>query len=203
MSRFLGATPLTNRSSIKISPSDISSKPAIIRSVLKKSLKELSLREEEASARSLLLAQRAYVYWDQSTNYDNSDRRRLQTFPILYRDEIFNFMTDPAINPMAKARLWSQLKFEDQQRVYDYLDEYFTALCDAVQPPWDEGRAFPEPPGMEGFRRQEQKLRGAARVEGVDQVQFLMATETVGHAEVMKSIEMFGKHVIPAFKKTV
>ncbi len=36
---------------------------------------------------------------------------------------------------------------------------------------------------------------------GVDQLQFLMATETIGHAEVMKSIEMFGKHVIPAFKK--
>ncbi len=34
---------------------------------------------------------------------------------------------------------------------------------------------------------------------GVDQMQFLMATETVDHANVMKSIEMFGKHVIPAF----
>ena len=32
-------------------------------------------------------------------------------------------------------------------------------------------------------------------------MQFLMATETVGHKEVMKSIEMFGKHVIPAFRK--
>ncbi len=36
---------------------------------------------------------------------------------------------------------------------------------------------------------------------GVDQLQFLMATETVEHEKVMKSIEMFGKHVIPAFKK--
>ena len=36
---------------------------------------------------------------------------------------------------------------------------------------------------------------------GVDQIQFLMATETIGHKEVMKSIEMFGKHVIPAFQK--
>ena len=36
---------------------------------------------------------------------------------------------------------------------------------------------------------------------GVDQLQFLMATETVGHQDAMKSIEMFGKHVIPAFKK--
>ena len=35
---------------------------------------------------------------------------------------------------------------------------------------------------------------------GVDQVQFLMATETIGHEQVMKSIELFGKHVIPAFK---
>lgn len=36
---------------------------------------------------------------------------------------------------------------------------------------------------------------------GVDQLQFLMATETIGHRDVMKSIELFGKHVIPAFKK--
>jgi hypothetical protein len=35
----------------------------------------------------------------------------------------------------------------------------------------------------------------------VDQIQFLMATETVPHDKVMKSIELFGKHVIPAFKE--
>ena len=32
---------------------------------------------------------------------------------------------------------------------------------------------------------------------GVDQLQFLMATETIPHDKVMSSIEMFGKHVIP------
>jgi hypothetical protein len=36
---------------------------------------------------------------------------------------------------------------------------------------------------------------------GVDQIQFLMATETVPHPEVMRSIELFGKHVIPAFRE--
>ena len=35
---------------------------------------------------------------------------------------------------------------------------------------------------------------------GVDELQFLMATETVDHAAVMKSIEMFGRHVIPKFR---
>lgn len=36
---------------------------------------------------------------------------------------------------------------------------------------------------------------------GVDQIQFLMATETIDHEHVMKSIELFGKHVIPGFRK--
>ena len=35
------------------------------------------------------------------------------------------------------------------------------------------------------------------RDTGVDQLQFLMATETIPHEKVMSSIEMFGKHVIP------
>ena len=35
---------------------------------------------------------------------------------------------------------------------------------------------------------------------GVDQLQFLMATETVAHDKVMESIELFGKQVIPAFR---
>ena len=36
---------------------------------------------------------------------------------------------------------------------------------------------------------------------GVDQLQFLMATETVPHQKVMESIEMFGKHVLPHFRQ--
>ena len=45
-------------------------------------------------------------------------------------------------------------------------------------------------------------IKGARLHEatGVDELQFLMATETVDHATVMKSIEMFGKHVIPKFR---
>ena len=34
----------------------------------------------------------------------------------------------------------------------------------------------------------------------MDELQFLMATETVPHEQVMSSIEMFGKYVIPALK---
>jgi alkanesulfonate monooxygenase SsuD/methylene tetrahydromethanopterin reductase-like flavin-dependent oxidoreductase (luciferase family) len=46
-------------------------------------------------------------------------------------------------------------------------------------------------------------LKGIAIHEaaGVDELQFLMATETVPHEKVMSSIELFGKHVIPELKK--
>ena len=45
-------------------------------------------------------------------------------------------------------------------------------------------------------------IKGARLHEatGVDELQFLMATETVDHAAVMKSVEMFGKYVIPEFR---
>jgi alkanesulfonate monooxygenase SsuD/methylene tetrahydromethanopterin reductase-like flavin-dependent oxidoreductase (luciferase family) len=36
---------------------------------------------------------------------------------------------------------------------------------------------------------------------GVDQLQFLMATETIPHEKVISSIELFGKYVIPELKK--
>jgi alkanesulfonate monooxygenase SsuD/methylene tetrahydromethanopterin reductase-like flavin-dependent oxidoreductase (luciferase family) len=37
---------------------------------------------------------------------------------------------------------------------------------------------------------------------GVDQLQFLMATETISHAQVMTSIELFGKYVIPELRQS-
>jgi hypothetical protein len=37
---------------------------------------------------------------------------------------------------------------------------------------------------------------------GVDQVMMIMQTETIPHEKAMRSIELFGKHVIPAFRKT-
>ena len=36
---------------------------------------------------------------------------------------------------------------------------------------------------------------------GVDQVMMIMQTETIPHEKVMSSIELFGKEVMPQFKK--
>ena len=37
---------------------------------------------------------------------------------------------------------------------------------------------------------------------GVDQVLLIMQTETIPHEKVLQSLELFGKHVIPAFRGT-
>jgi alkanesulfonate monooxygenase SsuD/methylene tetrahydromethanopterin reductase-like flavin-dependent oxidoreductase (luciferase family) len=45
-------------------------------------------------------------------------------------------------------------------------------------------------------------IRGVRLYEeaGVDQVMMIMQTETIPHDKAMRSIELFGKHVIPAFR---
>ncbi len=45
------------------------------------------------------------------------------------------------------------------------------------------------------------KAIGIHQSIGVDELQFLIATETIPHEKVMSSIEMFGKYVIPEVKK--
>ena len=37
---------------------------------------------------------------------------------------------------------------------------------------------------------------------GIDQMMIMMQTETIPHEKVMESIRLFGKYVIPEFKKT-
>jgi alkanesulfonate monooxygenase SsuD/methylene tetrahydromethanopterin reductase-like flavin-dependent oxidoreductase (luciferase family) len=46
-------------------------------------------------------------------------------------------------------------------------------------------------------------IRGVQLYEeaGVDQVILIMQTETIPHEKAMQSIELFGKHVIPASRK--
>ena len=61
-------------------------------------------------------------------------------------------------------------------------------------------RRHPGGPRRHRLRRSRQLPAGrssSTRATGVDQLQFLMATETIPHDKVMSSIEMFGKHVIP------
>lgn len=125
-----------------------------ISSQIFRSLKYLSLGERQLSARWYELAKLALQYWTQDTEIDPNERRQMQALEILYRDEVIAFMQSPRIRPLAKHSLWIRLTFANQQYAFDALLPLFVNLCAQHDPPWGVTKAFPEPPGMEAFRRQ-------------------------------------------------
>jgi hypothetical protein len=142
---------------------------AIVGSFIRQSLKQFSLGQREAALSSLVRAKQCYDYWMADTKIDLNDRRKLQPPRLLLRDQIEAFMQVPDYDPLVKARLWRGLPLEQRQMTFDRLRPLFERLCDARRPPWAVELAFPEPPGMEEFRKTEVETRGAPRKEGVEQ----------------------------------
>jgi len=144
---------------------------AFIRSFISRSLKQLSLGQEKPSLRSLQLARMCYDYWMADTAVDINDRRKMQPFRIILRDEMEAYMQRADIAPHAKARLWKEASLELRQLTYDHLLPYFQRLCAAQKPPWNFDAAFRIPPDMEAFREKDPDYRGLPRTEGVEQGQ--------------------------------
>ena len=124
----------------------------IIRSLIFKSLKELSLGRTEQSLRALNRAKLCRDYWMADTTKDINERRKMPSLRELRRDAIEHFMTSNELAPYFKARLWHYLETEGRQMVWDRLWPYFTDLCATQDPPWNAAAAFPEPPGMDVYR---------------------------------------------------
>lgn len=126
---------------------------AILRSLVDRALKQFSLSQSAQGVRSLIRARFCYEYWMVDTRNDINERRRMQPFPIIVRDQVEGFMRSPAVGPMWKVRLWKSLPEEYRQMVYDRLRPQFVELCAAQSPEWSVERSFPEPPGMEEARK--------------------------------------------------
>jgi hypothetical protein len=141
----------------------------IIRRFITRSLKEVCLGEKRASLADLRRARQCYDVYMEDMRVDINDRRKMQPFRIIYRDEIESFLKEPGVGPLFKVRLWKELALEQRQMTYDHVLPYLEKLCESQVPPWDATKAFDEPPGMEEFRKQEIEYRGAPRTEGVEQ----------------------------------
>ncbi len=139
-----------------------------IRSFIQRSLKQFALGLTRAGVTSLVRARQSYDFWMADTKGDITERRQMQEFPIVLRDEIEAYMKHPAIAPLYKARLWKHLPLPQRQMTYDHLRPYFGRLCEAMDPPWEVRLAFPEPPGMNEFRQKDLEYRGAPRREDVE-----------------------------------
>jgi len=132
---------------------------ALIRSWIRRGLKELGLGLAATDIRSFEIAKKSRLYWMSDADKDISDRRQMPAFVVMVRDEIENLMKEPDLSQLFKARLWRALPLEQRQMTYDRLRPYFVELCAAQDPPWDVDAAFEEPPGMDEFRKQKIKTR--------------------------------------------
>ncbi len=141
---------------------------AILRSFIRRALKQFALGQTEVGITSMVRARQCYDYWMTDTSRDIDDRRKLQPPRLLFRDEVYSFMKDPQVAPLFKARLWRWLPLDHRQSTYDQLRPFFKRMCETQQPPWSLGLAFAEPSGMEEFRKTEVEHRGPARRKDVE-----------------------------------
>ncbi len=142
---------------------------AIVGNLVQRALKQFSLGLMQPAVQSLLRARQAYEFWMNDTRGDFNERRKMQPLVIIVRDEIEAFVKNPLIAPLYKATLWENLPLEQRRLSYDHLKPYFDRLCEEQSPPWDGSVAFPQPPGMEEFRKKELEYRGEPRREGVEE----------------------------------
>lgn len=145
---------------------------AYIRSFIRRSLKQFALGLTRGGVTSLRRARQAYDYWMLDTKGDINERRKMQPFVVILRDDVEAYMKRPQFAPLYKARLWTNLlrhRPEVNQMTYDHLLAYFERLCTAQNPPWDVNLAFEEPPAMDEFRKREIEYRGAPRREDVEE----------------------------------
>jgi hypothetical protein len=126
---------------------------AIVGSFIERALKQFALGQADAGLNSMANAVKCYNFWMRDKAEDVKERRKLRDPRLQLRDQIEAFVTEPQYAALAKARLWRGLPLEQRQMVYDRLLPVFDKICQAQDPPWSLERAFPEPPGMEEYRR--------------------------------------------------
>lgn len=126
---------------------------------IQRSLKYLSIGEVQAGRASLLRAKKGWEHYMKSKGIDpgQSHRRHLAPFKAMYADAVGQVMTSTHVAVIHKVRLWKTLDLIGRRMSYDRLLPYLTELAAAHQPPIVLEKAFPEPPGMEEYRRSRPK----------------------------------------------
>lgn len=126
---------------------------------LMRSLKWLSLGEEQQATGAYNWAKEFWVYYTKNltTDVGGLGRQNLPSLKEMYANAVVDFMKQPTggVHIMHKVRLWKRLGYrypEIQRMAYDRLSEYFLSICTTNDPPLNPNLAFPPPEGMEEYR---------------------------------------------------
>jgi len=93
---------------------------------------------------------------------DRQGRLTLQPFADLRANALSRFVTNPNHPLLYRSIAWNREQAEVKQRCYDLTLPFLRQQCDAAG--IDLARAFPEPPGMEQFRKEHPGLKSPEAV---------------------------------------
>ncbi len=127
---------------------------------LTRSLKWLSLDEEQQSVGAYNWAREFWIYYTKhlTTDVGGLGRQNLPPLKEMYANAVIEFMKAPTggVHIMHKVRLWKRLGYrypELQRLAYDRLAEYFLSISASNDPPLNADLAFPPPAGMDEYRK--------------------------------------------------
>ncbi len=96
---------------------------------------------------------------DYNRRQEDTPRLKLPAFVDMQTDAFGNFLAEPVPTPLLtlqKVQLWERAPLYLRQRVYDFIRPALAAECEYYA--LDVNKAFPEPPGMDEFRRSHPEL---------------------------------------------
>lgn len=139
---------------------------AIVRGFLSRSFTELAVGNDLSAATALSLARWCYDYFMEDSKADRDDRRKMQFFEVMRRDELLAYVSAPDIPIEYKVWLWARLEKKGvRQHVWELAKPVFAQICAEHDPPLDPGKAFPEPPDMDTYDPSKLELRHELRTD--------------------------------------
>jgi hypothetical protein len=126
---------------------------SVINQFNRSALFSLATGNRSAYRQKRLMARKAWATYRNQIDPDRYARQELPQPDIMLAGMLTNLLTTPALDPVLKATLWNNLSdnLEIQQRAYDDAITILREECKSVG--FDPAKAFPEPPGMEAFRK--------------------------------------------------
>jgi len=109
--------------------------------------------------------EQARYFWNAWNNLVGGDTRKvLEDFDLIQAQSAMDALQGSSLE--AAMSIWQYIPIPVQQQAYDQLAQYYRPRCERRNKDFD--KAFPVPPGMERFRRQEQRLRMQQAAPGQD-----------------------------------
>lgn len=142
---------------------------AFINGMIFNAMQQMMAGDSDGAAGFLEQARLFHAFFGEDKIEHALKRNRLPDFQYMFADAVLTFMMQPTahdVHTLQKARLFQVLPISMQRMVYDFVLPKVTDECRAYD--LELASLFPEPPGMETFRKENHALEWHHLREGSD-----------------------------------